>query len=40
MKGKKVLAAGKFDILHLGHISYLEQAKELAGDSEQVYAVS
>ncbi|MBD3405904.1 MAG: adenylyltransferase/cytidyltransferase family protein [Candidatus Lokiarchaeota archaeon] len=31
MSGKKVLAAGKFDILHLGHLAYLNQARELAG---------
>ncbi len=39
MKGKRVLAAGKFDILHLGHISYLEQAKELAGDDGELVVV-
>jgi FAD synthetase len=39
MKGKKVLAAGKFDILHLGHISYLEQAKELAGEDGELVVV-
>lgn len=31
MTRKKVLAAGKFDILHLGHLAYLRQAKDLAG---------
>ena len=41
MAGKKVLAAGKFDILHLGHIAYLEQAKELAGkDGELVVVIA
>ena len=39
MKGKRVLAAGKFDILHLGHISYLEQAKELAGEEGELVVV-
>ena len=39
MKGKRVLAAGKFDILHLGHISYLEQAKELAGENGELVVV-
>jgi len=39
MKGKIVLAAGKFDILHLGHISYLEQARELAGDTGELVVV-
>jgi FAD synthetase len=34
-----VLAAGKFDILHLGHIAYLEQAKELAGDGGELVVV-
>jgi FAD synthetase len=39
MKGKRVLAAGKFDILHLGHIAYLEQAKELAGEDGELVVV-
>lgn len=33
MTRKKVLAAGKFDILHLGHLAYLRQAKKLAGEN-------
>ncbi len=38
---KRVLAAGKFDILHLGHIAYLEQARELAGhDGELVVVIA
>ena len=39
MKGKRVLAAGKFDILHLGHVSYLEQAKEIAGQDGELVVV-
>jgi FAD synthetase len=39
MKGRIILAAGKFDILHLGHIAYLEQAKELAGDDGELVVV-
>jgi len=39
MKGKRVLAAGKFDILHLGHIAYLEQARELAGENGELVVV-
>ena len=39
MKGKRVLAAGKFDILHLGHLAYLEQAKELAGEDGELVVV-
>ena len=39
MTGKKILAAGKFDILHLGHIAYLEQAKELAGEDGELIVV-
>ncbi len=34
-----MLAAGKFDILHLGHIAYLEQAKDLAGDDGELVVV-
>ncbi len=39
MAGKRVLAAGKFDILHLGHIAYLEQARELAGEDGELIVV-
>ena len=39
MTGKRILAAGKFDILHLGHIAYLEQAKELAGEEGELVVV-
>ncbi|MHA2377719.1 MAG: adenylyltransferase/cytidyltransferase family protein [Candidatus Thorarchaeota archaeon] len=41
MAGNRVLAAGKFDILHLGHLAYLEQARELVGsDGELVVIVA
>ncbi len=36
---RTVLAAGKFDILHLGHLAYLEQAKELAGEDGELVVV-
>jgi FAD synthetase len=39
MSGKRVLAAGKFDILHLGHIAYLEQARKLAGDDGELIVI-
>ncbi len=39
MTGKRILAAGKFDILHLGHIAYLQQAKELAGENGELVVV-
>ena len=39
MSGKRVLAAGKFDILHLGHLAYLEQAKKLAGDDGELVVI-
>ena len=39
MTGKRVLAAGKFDILHLGHLAYLEQAKTLAGDDGELIVI-
>jgi FAD synthetase len=39
MTGKRVLVAGKFDILHLGHIAYLEQARALAGPDGELIAV-
>ncbi|MHA1934257.1 MAG: adenylyltransferase/cytidyltransferase family protein [Candidatus Thorarchaeota archaeon] len=41
MSGKRILAAGKFDILHLGHIAYLEQAKMQAGaDGELIVVIA
>jgi FAD synthetase len=39
MTGKKVLVAGKFDILHLGHLAYLEQARKLAGPDGEIIVV-
>lgn len=39
MTGKRVLAAGKFDILHLGHLAYLEQARQLAGDDGELIVI-
>jgi len=39
MVGKKVLVAGKFDILHLGHLAYLEQSRELAGPDGELIVV-
>lgn len=39
MAKKRVLAAGKFDILHLGHLAYLEQAKGLAGENGELIVV-
>ncbi|TFG33067.1 FAD synthase [Candidatus Thorarchaeota archaeon] len=39
MCGKRVLAAGKFDILHLGHIAYLEQARKLAGEDGELIVI-
>lgn len=41
MADKRVLAAGKFDILHLGHLAYLEQCRKLAGkDGELVVVIA
>jgi FAD synthetase len=39
MTGKRVLVAGKFDILHLGHLAYLEQARELAGTDGELIVI-
>ena len=39
MAGKRVLAAGKFDILHLGHLAYLKQAKSLASDDGELIVI-
>jgi cytidyltransferase-like protein len=37
--GKRVLAAGKFDILHLGHLAYLNQARQLVGEDGELVVV-
>jgi FAD synthetase len=39
MLGKRVLAAGKFDILHLGHLAYLNQARQLVGEDGELVVV-
>ncbi|TFG13351.1 FAD synthase [Candidatus Thorarchaeota archaeon] len=39
MSNQRVLAAGKFDILHLGHIAYLKQAKELVGKEGELVVI-
>jgi FAD synthetase len=39
MSRKRVLVAGKFDILHLGHLAYLEQARELAGEEGELIVI-
>ncbi|MGY5876215.1 MAG: adenylyltransferase/cytidyltransferase family protein [Candidatus Thorarchaeota archaeon] len=39
MSAKIIMAAGKFDILHLGHLAYLQQAKELAGENGTLIVV-
>jgi FAD synthetase len=39
MSGKTVMAAGKFDILHLGHVAYLQQAREYVGNDGKLVVV-
>jgi FAD synthetase len=34
-----VLAAGVFDLLHYGHIRYLEEAKKLGGDKSRLVVI-
>ena len=34
-----VLAAGVFDLLHYGHIRYLEEAKKLGGDQSRLVVI-
>ncbi|MFW6110484.1 MAG: adenylyltransferase/cytidyltransferase family protein [Thermoproteota archaeon] len=38
-KRKVVLASGTFDLLHLGHVKYLEQAKELGGSDAELIVI-
>jgi FAD synthetase len=38
-KGKVVLASGVFDLLHLGHVRFLEEAKRSAGENAKLIVV-
>jgi len=39
MKRKIVLASGTFDLLHWGHVRYLEEAKKAGGENAQLIVV-
>lgn len=38
-KGKVVLASGTFDLLHLGHVKYLEEAKKAGGRNAKLVVI-
>ena len=38
-KGKLVLASGTFDLLHLGHVRYLEEAKKVGGKNARLLVI-
>src|SRR4030067_830776 len=38
-KGKVVLASGTFDLLHLGHVKYLEEAKKAGGKNAELVVI-
>jgi len=38
-RGKIVLASGTFDLLHLGHVKYLEEAKKAGGKNAKLVVV-
>jgi len=38
-KGKVVLASGTFDLLHLGHVKYLEEAKKAGGRDAKLLVI-
>jgi FAD synthetase len=38
-KGKVVLASGAFDLLHLGHVKYLEEAKKAGGKGSKLIVI-
>jgi len=38
-KGKVVLASGTFDLLHLGHVRYLEEAKKTGGKNAKLVVI-
>jgi len=38
-KGKVVLASGTFDLIHLGHVKYLEEAKKAGGKNAKLIVI-
>ncbi len=38
-KGKVVLASGTFDVLHMGHVKYLEEAKKAGGENAKLIVI-
>ena len=38
-KREVVLASGTFDLLHLGHVKYLEEAKKVGGDNAELIVI-
>lgn len=38
-KGRVVLASGTFDLLHLGHVKYLEEAKKVGGKNAKLVVI-
>jgi FAD synthetase len=38
-KRKVVLASGVFDLLHLGHVRYLEEAKKAGGENAELIVI-
>ena len=38
-KKKSVLASGTFDLLHFGHVKYLEEAKEAGGKNAELIVI-
>jgi FAD synthetase len=38
-KNKRVLASGVFDLLHLGHVKFLEEAKKTGGKSAELIVI-
>ncbi|MBS7632310.1 FAD synthase [Candidatus Bathyarchaeota archaeon] len=39
MKPKTVLASGVFDLLHLGHVRYLEEARKIGGPGARLVVI-
>lgn len=38
-KGKLVVASGVFDLLHYGHVKYLEEAKKIGGEDAKLIVI-